>query len=314
MSPSKWIDKDLFSKYVEQKQQEADAPQAQGMRRSDFVWPTPSAGTADKPKVYEGRLLPDPKGLFTKKYYYHMWKSGEKMVFQLCPKTDDFNNWCALCSVTSKLYTGTDTDKKLAFNIKRKERHVTNWFVVEDPRDKEQDDDEKKHSGKVKVYEFPSKLESKIKQEVTDKKEGLGLAIFDPGAEGYNLIIKIGTTKPDKNKNTYPDYANSVFSRRSSSLGSDKEIEAIMKSRYSLKEYLDGLKSDDEVLIKVLKDERLWEMVQDEWAKMKGTAVVITSNGGSKPAESKAPAEDVPFEVGNDDVDDAALLAELDKI
>jgi hypothetical protein len=308
----KWIDKDLFAKYVETKEQEAE-PKGQGMRRSDFVWPTPAAGTADKPKVYEGRLLQDPKGLFTKKYYYHMWKSGEKMVFVLCPKTDDFNNWCALCAVTSKLYTGTDTDKKLASDVKRKERHVANFYIVDDPRDKEIDDDEKKHSGKVKIYEFPGKLESKVKQEVTDKKEGLGAAIFDPSAEGYNLIIKIATTKADKNNKTYPDYSNSTFSRRSSSLGTDKEIDAIMKSRYSLKEYLDGMKTEDEALQTLLKNERLWEMIQDEWARNKGGSSVKTNGAKTSTPNLDKKEEDVP-DFSDTDTSDADLLAELDKI
>lgn len=307
---SKWIDKDLFSKYVEQKEKEIDTQPSGGLRRSDFVWPTPASGTADKPKVYEGRLLQDPKGLFTKKYYYHMWKSGDKMMFYLCPKTEEFSNWCPMCSITSKLYTGTENDKKSAYDIKRKERHVTNFYVVDDPRDKEQENDEKKSSGKVKVYEFPSKLESKIKAEILDKKEGLGHAIFDPGPEGYNLLIKVATTKADKSGKTYPDYANSTFSRRSSALGSDKEIDVIMKSRFSLNDYLNSLKTSDEDLQKLLKTERLWDMIEDEWIKIKGAPLVEQLKSSPDTASVKEPTDVKEF----DNPTDEDLLAELESL
>ena len=311
---SKWISKELFAQYADQKAKEEDK-QTQGLRRSEYVWATPQAGTADKPKVYEGRLLPDPKGLFTKKYYYHMWKSGDKMAFYICPKTDDFGNWCAMCSVTSKLYTGTDGDKRVASDIKRKERHVTNWYVIDDPRDREQDNVDLKAGGKVKVYEFPSKLESKIKQEVTDKKNGLGMAIFDPGSEGYNMIIKVKTTKADKSGKTYPDYSDSTFARKAVALGTDKEIDEIMKKRYSLNDYINNLRTADSDLIELLKRERLWDIIEDEWHRMKGTQVAGKKEEIKEEVKQEAKKEeDVPDFTPPPVDDDAALLEELERL
>ena len=309
MCASKWVSKDLFAKYVEEKENEVDE-RPSGFRK-EITWPTPKAGTADKPKVYEGRLLTDSKGIPTKKYYYHMWKSADKIIFYLCPKTDDFSCWCPVCSITSKLYTGTETDKKLASTLKRKERHVANWFVVDDPRDKEADSDDLKMNGKVKIYEFPSKLESKIKQEVTDKKNGLGAAIFDPSDEGFNMIIKIKTTKPNKNNNTYPDYSDSTFARKAIALGSESEIAKIMGQRYDLSDYINKMKVSDRDIQQILKNERLWEIVEDEWKRFKGAV----PNGVKKEQETSTKLEpkkedDVPDKIL--DKSDADLLAELD--
>ena len=116
MGSSKWINKDLFSAYAEQKQNET-TEKTNFVSRSDLVWKSPQAGTAEKAKVYEGRFLCDPKGKFTKKYFYHMWLSGAKWIFTACNKTDNMEAFCPICAIVSTLYTGTAEDKKLAFKI-----------------------------------------------------------------------------------------------------------------------------------------------------------------------------------------------------
>ena len=68
MCASKWINKNLFDNYVEEKSKEA-SEKNNLIRRSDFVWQSPQAGTSEKAKVYEGRFLPDQKGKFTKKSF-----------------------------------------------------------------------------------------------------------------------------------------------------------------------------------------------------------------------------------------------------
>ena len=119
---SKWISKDLFNDFQKEKKAEADKPNSYGMKRSDIIWDTPLKGTQDKPKIYEGRFLPDIDGGFYKKYSYHMFQSGEKWMFILCPKTYNFEIYCPFCSATSQLYQGTEADKKIAYNYKRKEK------------------------------------------------------------------------------------------------------------------------------------------------------------------------------------------------
>lgn len=304
---SKWINKNLFSDYVNEKQKETDTTPST-LRRMDYVWQSPKAGTADKAKVYEGRFLPDLKGRFTKKYFYHMWKSGEKWIFFLCPKSHGMEEFCPVCSIVSSLYKGTADDKALAFRMKRKERHVGNFYVADDPRDKEIEDDAKKASGKVKLYEFPSKLESKLKNEILDKKEGLGLSIFDPGAEGHNIIIKIKSTKQDAKGNTYPDYSDSIFSRNASPLAtSDAGIKKIMEGTHSIDDYISSMEMSEEDTIAMLKNEMLWDMVENEWNRSKGSS--ITPNVASTKKSVKEEEDDIPEDVDN--LTDEDLMREL---
>lgn len=306
---SKWINTKLFENYVQEKEKEKEP--SSSMRRSDFVWPSPQAGTSEKAKVYEGRFIPDQKGKFTQKYFYHMWKSGDKWIFFLCPKTHSMNKFCPVCTIVNALYQGTSDDKSMASKMKRKERHIGNFYIVDDPRDKEIDDDAKKNSGKVKLYEFPSKLESKLKNEIIDKKEGLGMSIFDPGADGHNIIIKIRSTKPDKNNQTYPDYSDSIFSRKSSPLADDDSgIKKIMSSTYSIDEYIKSLEMSTEDTMKMLKNEMLFDMIENEWARNYGVSKV------EKKAETKVSStddeDDVPDAKSEDEsLSEEALMNEL---
>jgi hypothetical protein len=308
---SKWIDGDLFNKFQETKKSEADDPGTGGVRRSDFVWQTPERGTTDKPKNYEGRFLPDKKMNFYKKYFYHMFQSGEKWMFSLCPKTFDFNNYCPLCSVTSKLYMGTAADKKAASSYRRKEKFVGNFYIVKDPRDAERDEDDKVN-GTIRLYEFPGKVEMKLKEEITDTTNGLGGRIFDPGENGHNFILKVLSTKKDKFGNVWPDYSSSTFARRSSPIGSDKEIDDIMKTTFDLNEYVESMRIDDDDVVALLKAEMLWDLVKDEWEKNKNVAAVSKEPDDLDDSQwDNQDSSDTTEETPEGDLSDEELLKEL---
>jgi hypothetical protein len=228
---SKYINIEQFKKFLEQK----SAEKQERFSRSN-VWPTPEKGEHDKPRIYEGRFLPDKKGNFYKRFYYHMWQSGLEWNFFLCPKTHDWKNACPVCT---KAY---ETKSSL---INRKERFVGNFYVNQDTRD------EAKHQGKVLLYEFPAKLEKIINNEI-NSSDGYGLSCFDPGKDGRNFIIKVSATKKDKNGKSWPDYSNSMFSRKTSPIGSEEKIKSIMESTYDLDEYLLSLQAKSK---KILEDE-----------------------------------------------------------
>jgi hypothetical protein len=332
---SKWINKDVFGKFQEQKKEEKEAPRST-VRRSEFVWPTPDKGTDTEAKVYKLRFMPDPDGNFYKHYYYHMYKSADRWMFIICPKTDNFENFCPFCTVTSQLYMGTQADKRLANNYKRKKKFVGNVLIVNDPRDGEREED-KKCNGLVKLYEFPQKVEMKLKEEITDP-EGLGIQIFDPSKDGFDFVLKVLATKRDENGNSWPDYAQSNFVRRASpAADSDAQIEDLMKTCVSVNEYLDGMKKDESEIEKLIKAEMLYDMVKDAWKRDKDrmaltSAVVedtvsdmdnlddlddtqiaqnVTQENGTPDSETSAATEDSPFTDG-DSSDDEALLAELE--
>ena len=310
---SKWIDNSAFEKFVEEKKQEKEStPQGAGFKmRMAAQWKNPVRGTTDKPKIYTGRFLPDPKRQYYKKYFYHMFPVGEGWQFHLCPKTYDMNNFCPWCSVTSSLYQGTAADKKTAYTYKRKEKYVANFYIVNDPRDPES---ENKVNNTVKMYEFPGKLEAKVKEQVTDSTNGLGAAIFDPGEGGYDLIIKITSTKKDSKGNVWPDYSLSDFSRKSYALGTDEEIEEIMKQTIDIDEYLEAMERDSETIEATLKQLMLWDMVSDEMGKNKSFATIPKPSTDAKEEEDIPEPTEETVDVGaqGDDISDDDLLKELE--
>jgi hypothetical protein len=332
---SKWIKKELFESFQKEKMEEKETSTG-GFRRSDLLWETPDKGSIEQAKVYEGRFVPDPKGEFYKRYYYHFWQSGENWIFVLCPKTDDFKNYCPFCSAVSKLYSGTSQDKKHAYSLKRKEKFVGNWFVAKDPRDADRDE-EKKVVGKVKLYEFPAVVEKKLKNEITDRDEGYGYQIFDPSENGRNFILKVLSTKKQEDGRQWPDYASSTFSRTQSALGTDDEIEEFMKTCTDLAAYIESMRTSEEKQVEILKSEFLWELVETECLakgyidsetdgespkkkkeeeKEKEKESFDTGKKETSKEEEEKPKEEKPKEEEKqvDDLDDDDLLAELDNM
>jgi hypothetical protein len=312
---SKWIDKDLFKRFAEEKTKEAEQEQKQqgGTRRLEMLFPTPQRGTTEKPKVYEGRFLPDPKGEFYLKIFYNMFMSGEQWQFFRCPKTDGLENWCPWCSVTQKLFMGGKEDKAQAQNYKRKEKYVGNWFVVLDPRDVEREE-ENRIENTVKLYEFPSRVESKLKQEITDTKEGYGFNIFNPGEDGYNFILKVKSTKKDKEGRQWPDYSDSMFSRTPQALGTDRQIKKILDTCYDLKEYVDSLERSDDDVLGVLKSEMVWELVIDEWKRMKGLKEAAKETEEEKELDLPTDTDDTDTDTDTEETQKEEVSAKEDNI
>jgi len=198
--------------------------------------------------------------------------------------------------------------------MKRKERFVANWYVVDDPRDKKATKEDDKASGKVFIYAFPSKVEEKLKAE-EDEKNGLGPAVFDPGEDGYNFILKVKSTKPDANNKTFPDYSNSTFARRPSALGKEDEIEKIMESRHKLLDHVKSLDKSMDILKKALINENLFPLVEREWNKHFKTSAQVNVE------DNVEGEDDVPFEVENNNPSstkvpesDEDLLKKLDEL
>lgn len=271
---SKWINKDLFNKMAKEKKAEASDEKKNAQFRRDIVWPTPEKGTVERANTYVGRFLVDKSGeMFYKKYFFHFFSVGEKFFSHLCPKTHDMNNFCLTCAVNQALWKSqSDNDKREARRYKRNQKFVANWFIVDDPRDTNRDAEDKMN-GTVKLWEFPKVIESKVKNEIVDDNEGLKEAIFDPSKNGYNFIVKVKSKPPDPYGQVWPDYADSVFSRKASAIA-DKEsdIDKIMESTYNIKEYIDSLVRKEEDIINALKEANVWELVEDEWERLNKTS------------------------------------------
>jgi hypothetical protein len=143
------------------------------------------------------------------------------------------------------------------------------------------------------------------------------MAIFDPGDEGYDFILKVKSTKPDAEGRTYSDYSDSVFARKPGALGTEKEINAIMDSTFDLQEYLNALERPIDDFKTALKNEMLWDLIKDDWARnYGGSKNEAVSEEKIETEESVQPREEKETvkHKEKEDVSDAELLAELDSI
>ena len=259
-----------------------------------------------------------------------MFKSNSgKWEFVLCPKTHDFTNYCPVCAATYKLYQGSSEDKAAAKNYKRKEKFCGNIYVVKDPRDADAGSEDEKNTGKVLVYEFPSKLEQKIKSEMTDEEYGNGLNIFDPGEDGIDFLIKVGATKPGPDGQSFHDYSESKFTNKPYALAkTDDEIEKILNSTYDLDEYINNMARDEEAILSLLKEEMLWELIESDYNKGKNqkpgrNRVDSTSDMDdtelTNPSSTTNETQEQPEQKSDDssegeDISDQDLLDELDNL
>lgn len=293
---SKYVKKDLFSKFKEQTQQQVQSDQNRGPSNK---WPNPT------PLMdYKIRFLPDKTGSNVyKKYFYHMFQMGDKWQFSLCPKTFDFEAYCPVCAVAGKLYrTGNDADKKEAGRFKRKEKFAANIFVVNDPRDQDKDEDQKQ-SGKVKIFEFSTKLEAQIRSAILDSENGVGEDGFDPSENGVNFILKVTETKPGPDGKKWPDYSTSAFARNSSPIAdSDEELDEIMANTIDLDEYVKAMTAKEDEIVEMLKEEQVYELIQEEYERIlrkrsgKAQAEPARSVTAKPEPEEEAPKKAIPVE------------------
>ena len=267
---SKWLNKDKFKAFVNKRQEDQSSDDQDGFAKK---WKNPQMGTVEKAKEYTIRLLPDKQSQFYLRYFYHYFVTDEKHHFITCPKTENMDSYCPWCSMAQQLYRGNKEDKAMAKTYSRREKFVGNILILDDPRD-DGVDDEYKVKNSVRLYEFPATIESKIKSEITDKTEGYGMAVFDP-ENGHNMIIKIKSKKPDANGKAWPDYADTMFSRSPSSLGTEKEIDEIMEGTVDLAKHLKDGQLSWQNHEKLLKIEGFWEDVQEEFERRTGTKTEV---------------------------------------
>jgi hypothetical protein len=132
--------------------------------------------------------------------------------------------------------SGSEANKEIARQQKRKLSYITNILIVKDPAHPE-------NEGKVFLYKFGKKIFDKIKDvaepQFEDEKP---INPFDFW-EGANFKLKI------RNVEGYRNYDKSEFDGISSISDSDDAIEAIWNKQHSLTQFLDEkhFKSYDEL-------------------------------------------------------------------
>jgi hypothetical protein len=258
-----------------------------------------------------------------------MYKDANgKWQFVFCPKSWGLEEYCPFCSAVAILYKGNASDRKTASNYRKKSKHAGNFYVIKDPRDNEAESEEDKNEGKVLLYEFPDKVETKVKKAMNDKEFGAGLSMFDPSPDGSDFLIDVGATKPIQEEGPnkgkiFPDYSDSKFVKTGKPLGTDKQIEEIMSKRHDLTEYMKSMERTKESLIELVKTEMLYDLIEHE---VDGGESKSRLQEEIKNKFENTPMDDVPWvteekeaeqpEVSEkqEEITDDELLAELNNL
>ena len=321
----KWLDESDFESFRKNLNEREEEKQESG----PFIrkWDVKNLkGTLERPNVYELRFLPEKSKTFYTRIFYHMIQSNEKWNYMLCEKTFGAEEYCPLCAASNKLYLGNADDKKEAKRFRKGEKYVSNILVLDDPRDGNIQEEDKKATGKVMLYEVPSPIEKILREEINDRKHGIGMSAFDPGEDGYDFILSVGA-KPAPDGKTWPDYALKSAKRPRPIAESDAAIKVLLDQTNDLKEYVNTSRSSKEKMIALLKAEFVYDLIKEDWEKRQkaGEAVSASNETPKEELKKETPKEEVKkedkIEVKKEEPkkeapnsSDADLLAELDSL
>ncbi len=183
------------------------------------------------------RFLPEPEGceLPWSRVYTHAFQGPGGWLIDQCLTTRDQK--CPVCEANSALWnSGSDANKQIARNRKRRLSYYSNIYIVSDPANPE-------NEGKVFLYKYGKKIFDKImeamKPEFADETP---INPFDFWA-GANFKLKIRRVEG------YQNYDKSEFSSQSALFDDDERLEKIYESLYDINEFIapDKFKSYEEL-------------------------------------------------------------------
>lgn len=201
--------------------------------------------------TYIGRLIPNisnPRDTFFH-YYEHGWESLSTGQYHsaICPQT--WGDRCNMCEDRFKLYKKSKEAgenpkdrnapyRKLAYQLRQYEKHLVNWYVIDDPTDKE-------NNGLVKVLRFGVRVKEKIDDATTgDGKNEFGPKVFDLSENGCNLMLKVETNS--EGKRSFTNYSNSRFMMPSAIEGMTPEkMKEVYESIFDLSTFIDPKTSEE---------------------------------------------------------------------
>ena len=148
---------------------------------------------------------------------------------------------CPVCEQVSPLWSGSEADKDIARQRKKKTSYVANILVIKDPANPE-------NEGKQFLFKFGKQIFDKIiamiKPEFEDQDP---INVFDFW-QGADFRLRIS-----QNSGGYRTYEKSEFDRISPLFGGDDEkLEELWNKQYDLREFMDPskFKSSEELIKK----------------------------------------------------------------
>ena len=202
---------------------------------------------------------------------------------------------CPVCEANSELWnSGSDDDKNIARDRKRKLSYFSNILVVSDPKNPQ-------NEGKVFLFKYGKKIFDKIMEKIQPEFQGeTAVNVYDfwKGADFKLKIRKVAG---------YVNYDKSEFDSASAMSKDDDEIEKIWKQAHSLKEFLSpkNFKSYDDLRARLDK------------ALGAATSVIKTANKpvdeeiGSEEGNRSSSSDTPPWSTTSDDDDTLSYFSKL---
>lgn len=169
------------------------------------------------------------------KLFNHGFKGPGGWLIENCPTTKGRD--CPVCESNTKLWdTGSESNKNIARDRKRKLTYISNIYVVDDPKHPE-------NNGKVFLFKYGKKIHDMLNEAMSptfeDEKPIYPFDLWK--GKNFKLRAKTGT---------FVSYDKSAFeSDCVFSDMSDEELEAVWKSEHSLIERVseDKFKTYDQI-------------------------------------------------------------------
>lgn len=168
------------------------------------------------------------------KVYQHGFQgpTGSWLV-EKCPTS--IGKDCPVCEANRELWnSGLESDKKIASARKRKVQYYSNIYILKDPGNPE-------NEGKVKIYRYGKKIFDMLNELMHPSFDDVTpVNPFDLW-EGANLRLRF------KMVDGFRKYDASTFDNVAPLFDDDKKLEEVYNSMYELNEFIEGIKSYDEI-------------------------------------------------------------------
>ncbi len=243
------------------------------------------------------RFLPEAEGveLPWTRVYTHAFQGPGGWLIDQCLTTKEQK--CPVCEANSALWnSGSDANKQIARNRKRRLSYYSNIYIVSDPSNPE-------NEGKVFLYKYGKKIHDKIMEAM--KPEFADETPINPFDfwEGANFKLKIRRVEG------YQNYDKSEFDSPSALFDDDDRLEKIYNKLYDINEFVapDKFKSYDDLkkrLDYVLGNNQPQKRVDPEVAEEETTWERERSGDYSTPAPARTP-EPVAESSSNEEEDES---------
>ena len=175
------------------------------------------------------------------KLYSHAFNGKGGWYIHNCPTT--LGEKCPVCESNTELWnSGTESDKRIARDRKRKLNYISNILIVEDPANPQ-------NKGKVFLFKYGKKIFEKIQEQMNPEfSDESAVNPFDFW-KGASFKLKVRKVEG------YVNYDKSEFSAATELFdGEDSKLEAVWKKQYPLKPFVDGkeFKSYPELKVKLV--------------------------------------------------------------